>query len=121
MCLTNCAHLSLQKDDGFRRIEIHSFIGWPSCTEGFVQEKRRTPRTLIMKEAQLFSDQFSSVVHCTVHDVSANGACLELATTLVLPETFELSFDSFYSARWCHVKWRAESRIGVSFEAKAKQ
>jgi hypothetical protein len=35
VCLTNCDNLSLQKDDGFRQIAIHSFIDWPSCTEGF--------------------------------------------------------------------------------------
>ena len=86
-----------------------------------MQEKRRTQRTRIMKEAQLVFDQGNSVVHCTVRDVSANGACLQLASTIVLPEVFELSFDSFHSARWCHLKWRAESRIGISFGAKAKQ
>ena len=86
-----------------------------------MQEKRRTQRTRIMKTAQLVLDQCYSVVHCTVRDVSANGACLQLATPIVLPETFELSFDSFHSARWCHVSWRAENRIGVSFGAKATQ
>ena len=122
LCLTNCAKLSLQKNDGFRRIAIHSFHRLPPCRDGFVQEKRRTQRTRIMKAAQLVFDHGNTVVHCTVRDVSANGACLQLASTIALPESFELSFDSFRSARWCHVTWRAEPRLfGVTFGAKAKQ
>jgi hypothetical protein len=85
-----------------------------------VQDRRSTQRTPIFKAAQLFSEQCRSVVHCTVRDVSTGGAGLQLATAIVLPEAFELSFDSFCSARWCHVRWRAETRLGVSFGAEVR-
>jgi hypothetical protein len=80
-----------------------------------MRERRKTPRTRVRKGAQLLYDHPCAVIACTVHDVSTGGACLQTPIHLEVPEVFELSFDSFRSARWCEVRWRDENRLGVSF------
>jgi PilZ domain len=80
-----------------------------------LQERRRAPRTRVRKAAQLAFNHPCSVIACTVHDVSISGACLQVPCSIELPDAFELSFDSFRSARGCQVVWRAENRLGVSF------
>lgn len=80
-----------------------------------MQERRSSPRTRVLKAAQLIDDQHCLVVDCTVHDLSIGGACLQVPNPVGLPETFDLSFDSFRSVRRCRAVWRTESRVGVSF------
>jgi PilZ domain-containing protein len=79
-------------------------------------EEREKTRTRVCKPAKLLADR-GSVVDCTVHDLTGSGACLQVANSDVLPETFELSFDSFRSVRRCCVRWRTDHEIGVSFSA----
>ena len=83
--------------------------------ESRMEERRQAPRTRVQKAAQLIVGQPCTVIACTVHDLSTGGACLQISDPRQLPETFELSFDSFRSARRCHVRWRAQDRIGVAF------
>jgi len=80
-----------------------------------LQERRQAPRTRVRKAAQLLFDHQCSVVACTVHDVSVTGACLQVPSAVELPDTFELSFDCFRSARGCRVVWRGDNRLGVCF------
>jgi len=80
-----------------------------------MQERRQAPRTRVLKAAQLIFDPHCSVIDCIVCDLSIGGACLQMPNPAGLPEAFELSFDSFRSARRCRVRWRTENNIGVSF------
>jgi hypothetical protein len=80
-----------------------------------MQERRQATRTRVLKAAQLISGQPCTVVNCTVHDLSTGGVCLEAPNLDRLPESFELSFDSFRTARRCRVRWRTQNKIGISF------
>ena len=80
-----------------------------------MQEQRQPPRTRVLKAAKVIFNQHGSVINCTVCNLSNSGACLQVSSPVELPETFELSFDSFRSVRRSQVRWRTQSTIGVSF------
>jgi len=77
-------------------------------------QERNKPRTRVRKTAKLLTD-YSSVIECTVRNLTGSGACLQVPNSVALPDTFELTFDSFRSVRRCRVRWRSENEIGVSF------
>ena len=79
-------------------------------------ERRNTQRTRVVKGGKLVSRQHASTVDCTVRNISIQGACLELVTTVSMPEELELSFDAFRTIRRCRVKWRTAKELGVAFD-----
>ena len=81
-----------------------------------MQERRRSVRTHVFKAAQLIAPDRRKMIGCTVRDLSAGGACLEVANAQRMPPSLELSFDWFRSFRRCEVRWRAASRVGVAFK-----
>jgi methyl-accepting chemotaxis protein len=83
--------------------------------EVLMAERRRLARHAVLKSAKIaFNDQ-SSLIACTVCNLTSDGACIHFATTRHAPESFELSFDNFRSARTCRVIWRQTDRLGVYF------
>ncbi len=78
-------------------------------------EKRREPRVRILKAARIVFNERRSVIDCTVRNLSAVGACLNVASTLGIPERFEVMFDADNSSRACHVVWHKEKQLGVEF------
>ena len=53
-------------------------------------------------------------IDCTVRNLSATGAALDVASPLGIPAQFTLVTDGH--RRPCHVVWRKEKRIGVTFD-----
>jgi hypothetical protein len=84
-----------------------------------MDERRSIERTRILRNAKIIVDPRSPIVYCTVQNVSNTGACLSLASTFRLPDTFELTFEAGRSRRKCRVIWRTASKIGVTFEQPA--
>jgi len=80
-----------------------------------MQERRRCARTYVCKEVLLLAAGRSKAIGCTIRDLSAGGACLEVADGNVASQIFELSFDWFRSSRRCEIKWHSADRIGVAF------
>jgi len=60
--------------------------------------------------------RLSSVIRCTVQNITSAGACLKLANTFGVPDTFDLTFEHGSTRRVCKVVWRASDRLGVMFE-----
>jgi hypothetical protein len=48
-------------------------------------------------------------------NLSARGACLEVTSTIGIPDEFVLVIESDGVQKHCRVAWRRESRIGVAF------
>ena len=88
-----------------------------------VHERRSTVRTRVRRNAELVVIYGGAIpaskLQCTLQDLTSRGACLALASTSRLPDTFELTFDGGRSSRPCLVRWRSGERLGVSFEAPA--
>ncbi len=93
-----------------------------SCTGGRAMEERRAiVRTRVRRNAELVIDrQAVERVQCTLRDLTNAGACIALASPHQVPDTFELTLDHGRSLRPCRVRWRADDRLGVSFEKPAE-
>jgi hypothetical protein len=56
-----------------------------------------------------------SVINCVVRDLTNAGACVELPSTIELPEALDLTFNGGLSFRPCRRVWRTLSKTGVKF------
>lgn len=77
---------------------------------------RKSARTWMRKKAAIRT-RGGSLMHCTVMDLSRDGACLQVASTIGVLGDLEFSFDNFHSHRMCRVVWRKANRLGVEFIA----
>ncbi len=71
-----------------------------------------------MRKKAAIRTRNGSLMHCIVMDLSREGACLQIASTLGVEGDIELSFDNFHSRRPCKVVWRKANRLGVAFIAE---
>jgi hypothetical protein len=80
------------------------------------KERRALKRTRVQRSAKIIVPRRSPVIHCTVQNLTGAGACLKLANTFGLPETFDLTFEHGRTRRACRVIWRTNDKLGVAFE-----
>jgi hypothetical protein len=80
-----------------------------------IDEKRKIPRQRTLKGALIAFNNRSSTIDCVVRNLTPSGAMLEVASTVGIPDRFELKpeHDDF---RWCRVRWRRNDTLGVAFE-----
>ena len=79
-------------------------------------ENRRLKRTRMFHPARVLV-QGEAVHHCTVHNLTGLGLCIELTFEAdQLPDTFDFSFDNFRTVHVCKTIWREENVAGVAFE-----
>ena len=80
-----------------------------------MQERRRLPRHELLKRAKIAFEDQSSMIDCTVRNLTNDGACLECTTTMQPTGMLALSFDNFRSFRSCRVIWQEGNVLAVSF------
>jgi len=86
-----------------------------------MEDDRRTiKRTRVLRSAKIIVPRRSPVIHCTVQNINNGGACLKLANTYGLPETFDLTFEHGRTRRSCRVVWRTDDKLGVTFTDTGK-
>jgi hypothetical protein len=78
-------------------------------------EKRRVRRTRVLRGVKIILDDSSSLLDCSVRDLTNIGACVYLPSSVKISNSFALSFDFGHSCRRCSVIWRHENKLGVSF------
>jgi PilZ domain len=81
-------------------------------------ERRNVTRTRIVRSAKIIAPRRTSVIHCTVQNITSGGACLKVANTYGMPDTFELTFEHGRTRRACRVVWRTNDELGVAFEGE---
>lgn len=74
---------------------------------------RMRPQGLVSRAGKILLDPKSAPIDCTVVDLSAGGACLELARAPDLPKRFEFIHGGV--RRKCQIAWRRGYRVGVSY------
>jgi PilZ domain len=79
-------------------------------------ERRALQRTRVLRGAKIIVACQSPLIHCTVHNITSGGACLQVADAVGMPQTFELTFEQGRTRRVCRVVWRTHDRLGVAFE-----
>jgi hypothetical protein len=87
--------------------------------ENKVEDRRTLQRTRVQRNAKIIVPRRSSVISCTVQNINSSGACLKMANTGGLPETFDLTFEHGRTRRSCLVVWRTSDKVGVKFESGA--
>jgi hypothetical protein len=78
-------------------------------------ERRRQPRTRTLKSARILLNHHHSVIDCTVRNLSPQGARLDVASALGIPDEFDVIFDADHSIRPCRLVWHKEKQLGVEF------
>ncbi len=74
---------------------------------------RIRPSGLVSRVAAIVVDLKKPVIACNVIDLSAGGACLELANQMLIPKRFVLVHAG--TRKKCNLVWQAGRRLGVSF------
>ncbi len=79
-------------------------------------EKRRHARIRPSgpsRSARIVVDSKTPAITCTIIDISAGGACLEVSDPAAVPRRFELVHGA--SRKKCSTVWKARYRLGVIF------
>ena len=82
------------------------------------RERRNVQRTRVKRSAKIIVPRRSPVIHCTVQNITSGGACLKLANTYGVPQTFDLTFECGRTRRPCRVVWRTNDKLGVAFQGE---
>jgi len=103
-------HVAIGTDAAPRQMGVEDVMA------GF-QDRRRVSRVrpsgLVSKAATIITDAKKPGVPCTVIDISAGGAALELADMAPLPKRFWLMHGK--TKKSCLTVWQKHRRIGVQF------
>ena len=78
------------------------------------QERRDAARHRVLKVAHIVFKGHSATIDCTVRNLSDRGACLNVESSIGIPDSFDLVLDRA-SVRNCRVTWRKATQIGVEF------
>lgn len=76
-----------------------------------VEDNRSAPRHRVLKAATISFG--GGAISCTVRNLSDNGASLEVASPIGIPDSIVLALEG--GGRRGRVIWRKEKRIGVRF------
>jgi hypothetical protein len=76
-------------------------------------ERRRSRRHRTLKAGKIILSR-TSVIDCTIRNLSPEGAAIAVDNAVTLPAEFDLEFDG--ETRHCKVAWRRLGRLGVKFE-----
>jgi hypothetical protein len=80
---------------------------------GTIDEHRETPRHRVLKSGTI--EFGGGVIDCTIRNLSASGAALEVVSPVGIQDQFDLVLLAEHLHRPCRVIWRKEKRIGVAF------
>jgi hypothetical protein len=78
-----------------------------------MDEHRAVQRHRVLKAGTI--EFGGNTISCTVRNRSEAGAMLEVVSQANVPYQFTLVLSADGSHRRCHVVWRKDKRIGVTF------
>ena len=79
-----------------------------------VAERRAHQRRRVLKTGRIVFNDRSSVLNCTIRNLSGEGALLRIPLTLDVPHDFDLLIEGAGAAR-CWVAWKNDHQLGVAF------
>jgi hypothetical protein len=77
-------------------------------------ERRAVPRNRTLKSGKIRVDARTSMIDCTIRNLSPKGALLLVPNVLGIPDEFKLEMSD-RTRRDCRVTWRGDNRVGVEF------
>ena len=99
----------------FDRLIAHQFrdLSVSLLREIILLERRKAVRHRTFKGASI--EFGGGAIDCTVRNLSEKGATLDVASSLGIPEKFNLHVKGDHIHK-CRLVWRKETRIGVEFD-----
>jgi hypothetical protein len=88
----------------------------PNNARQSVFDRRRDVRVSTNKRGLIKFGPQGLKLPCTIHDLTARGAGLSVASAFGLPRVFTLAIDGERSGRFCRVAWSEGKKLGVCFE-----
>ncbi len=82
-----------------------------------MNERRKSVRQRVLKGGKIVFHHRCAAIDCTVRNISEGGASIAVASTVGVPQDFELLLDGTDHARHCRIVWRSDTRIGVEFRS----
>jgi len=79
-----------------------------------MNEHRIAPRGRVLKSGRIVLSEKAPKLDCTIRNLSATGACLQISSTYGIPADFDLLL-SVSERKSCHVVWRTDTKLGVAF------
>jgi hypothetical protein len=80
-----------------------------------LDDHRKAQRHRTLKAGSISFNRAGGI-DCLVRNLSAGGACLEVASQLGIPDDFVLVIEVDHLRQPCHVMWRSTTRLGVAFQ-----
>jgi hypothetical protein len=80
-----------------------------------MNDQRDATRQRVLKPAKIAFGR-ACIIDCTLRNISDSGACLQVASPLGIPDSFNLLLDAGKTTRACRILWRKERQIGVEFQ-----
>ena len=80
-----------------------------------MEQRRIAGRARMLKSARIVFSGDTGSINCVVRNSSPTGACLDVASPIGIPESFDLVYDADHARLPCRVVWRKANRIGVQF------
>ena len=77
-------------------------------------EKRTAPRNRVLKRGMIACD--GSSIDCTVRNLSATGARVDVESPVGLPASFLLVIEADQFLRRGHKVWFKEKQLGIAFD-----
>ena len=84
-----------------------------------IEERRKSLRRRVLKAAKIIFSHNTSVVNCSVRNLSEDGALLLLPSTLGIPARFELLMENATERVTCEVVRQREKQLAVHFVDRA--
>jgi len=84
-----------------------------------MKERRKLSRHRTFKAGSIAFNRAGGI-DCRVRNLSAIGACLEVASQIGIPDDFILVVETEHLKQHCHVIWRTDGRLGVAFTGAAE-
>ena len=81
-----------------------------------MDERRKDLRARTLKAGTIAFNRAAGI-DCRVRNLSKVGACLEVASHIGIPDDFVLLVGYDHLRADCHVIWRSDKRMGVTFRA----
>jgi hypothetical protein len=78
------------------------------------KDRRAGARRRLLKTGYIVLSDKAPKLQCTVRNMSAKGASLQVQTTVGIPANFVVIVDGERKA--CHASWRTDTKLGVVFE-----
>ena len=79
------------------------------------QDPRKHPRSEWNRPGEVSSLTGHFICNCFVKDISADGACLIVPASEVVPDYFRLNYGVEKLIPKCRVRWRKGNEMGVQF------